>query len=185
MLDSVTLTDWLTIAAVLLAPLVAIQIERYLEIIKERRRRKLNVFHALMATRGARLAPSHIEALNRIDIEFYGIRIPIIGRYTSRIEKDVLEAWRVYLDHLCTPYQPSDLSRWADKGTDFFTTLLSKMATALDYQFDPVVLKKGVYSPLGHGEIEEDQQAIRKSLRNIFEGKQPLKVSVTPNDPFA
>jgi|SRR5690349_21313932 hypothetical protein len=69
-MESIRLTDWLTIGAILLAPLFAIQVERILEALKERRRRKLTVFHTLMATRGARLSPAHVEALNRIDIEF-------------------------------------------------------------------------------------------------------------------
>ena len=86
MLESITLTDWLTIAAILAAPVTAVQVERYLAAIKERRGRKLQVFHTLMATRGARLSPMHVEALNRIDIEFYGIKLPIVGRYLPKRE---------------------------------------------------------------------------------------------------
>ena len=125
-----------------------------------------------MATRGARMSPSHVEALNRIDVEFYGIR-------------EVLDAWRVYFDHLNpnppfvppNPLQPaSNIQQWVDKGQDLFTDLLSKMAKELNYSFDPVVLKKGGYFPIGHGDIDQDQQAIRRSARDILEGKQPLRV---------
>lgn len=179
-MDSIRPTDWLTIGAILLAPLVAIQVERILEGLKERRRRKLTVFHTLMATRGARLSPQHVEALNRIDIEFYGTRFWLIGKHTSRVDREVLEAWHVYLDHLSTPHP--DQGRWADHGMELFTALMNKMAVALHYHFDPIVLKKGGYYPQGHGDIELDQQAIRKAARAILEGGQPLKVAVAPTE---
>jgi hypothetical protein len=172
MSDSIRLTDWLTILAILLAPLVAIQVERYFAGAKERKRPKLDVFHILMATRGARMSPSHVEALNRIDVEFYGIR-------------DVMDAWRIYFDHLNTNQTPSNTQQWADRGTDLFTDLLSKMAAELNYRFDPVVLKKGGYFPQGHTNIEEDQQAIRKSAREILEGRQTLKVTLKEPSPGA
>ena len=59
---------------------------------------------------------------------------------------------------------------------------MGKMATALRYHFDPVVLKKGGYYPQGHGDIEGDQQAIRKAARELLEGRQQLKVAVVPQE---
>jgi uncharacterized protein DUF6680 len=178
--NAIRLSDWLTIAAILIAPLVAIQVDRFLAAIKERKRRKLDVFHILMATRGARLSPTHVEALNRIDVEFYGIR-------------EVLDAWRVYFDHLNpnprfgppNPAQPdSNILQWGDKGQDLFTELLSKMAKELNYAFDPVVLKKGGYFPQLHTDIEQDLHAIRKSARELLEGSQTLKVTLKEPSPF-
>ena len=171
MTEPMRLSDWLTIGAILLAPLVAIQVERILAAIKERRKRKLDVFHVLMATRGARLSPVHVEALNRIDVEFYGIR-------------EVQDAWRVYFDHL-NPTQPTSHPQWGEKGAELFADLLTKMAAALHYHFDPVVLKKGGYFPQGHSDIDLDQQAIRKSARDLLEGRQTLKVTLRDADPFA
>lgn len=52
-----------------------------------------------MATRGAKVSPDHVEALNMIDIEFYGRRS---GR-RSRAEKSVVDAWKIYLDWLSKP----------------------------------------------------------------------------------
>jgi hypothetical protein len=45
------ITDWLMIVAVLLAPLVAVQVQKILERYREDRERKLNVFKTLMASR--------------------------------------------------------------------------------------------------------------------------------------
>ena len=66
------LSDWLTIIAILLAPVFAVQVQKWVEHLRERRGKKLGVFQALMATRGARLSPEHVRALNMIDLEFSG-----------------------------------------------------------------------------------------------------------------
>lgn len=67
-----TIADWLMIAAVLVAPVLAVHIQRRLDQHRESRDRRLRIFHTLMATRAARTSPAHVEALNRIDLEFSG-----------------------------------------------------------------------------------------------------------------
>ena len=178
MFESVGLTDWLTILAILLAPLVAIQVERYLQIIKERRGRKLNVFHTLMATRGTRLSPAHVEALNKIDLAFYGFRIPIIGRYISPADQRVQEAWRLFFDHLNSAME--NRVSPPEKGNELFAALLTTMASALKFHFDPVMLRRGGYYPQGHADMDVDQEAIRKAAREILEGRRALKIASVP-----
>lgn len=46
-----TIADWLMILAVLLGPIIAVRLTRYLDTKKEERERKLSVFKTLMATR--------------------------------------------------------------------------------------------------------------------------------------
>jgi len=77
----------LTILAILISPLIAVQVTELLNKIKLNRQRKLDIFKDLMATRAAGLSPTHVGALNRIDIEFYGV-------------SEVSEAWKEYHDHL-------------------------------------------------------------------------------------
>ncbi len=69
-MDKITIADWFMIGAVFLGPIVAVQLTRYLDNKKEIRERKLWVFKTLMATRASALSPHHVEALNRIDLEF-------------------------------------------------------------------------------------------------------------------
>ena len=96
-----TKSEWLMILAILLAPLIAVQVQKYTEILLEKHRRKLRIFYTLMGTRAIRLSPEHVQALNMIDIEFYGRKI--FGfTYQSKAEKEVQNAWKEYLDHLCT-----------------------------------------------------------------------------------
>lgn len=46
-----TIADWIMILAVLLGPIIAVQLTRYLDNKKENRERKLQVFKTLIATR--------------------------------------------------------------------------------------------------------------------------------------
>lgn len=173
-----TLNVWLMIAAVLLAPLIAVQVQKYLEVLREKRQKKIGIFQTLMATRAARLSAQHVQALNMIDIEFYGRKI--IGyRYQSRSEKEITDAWKVYLDHLYRPdVTESELKAWTEKGADLFVELLHRMAQHLGYDFDKVHLNKGIYSPRAHGEEELEQLFIRKAFVEILQGKKAFPMAV-------
>ena len=61
--------DVAVIAATLLGPVLAVQIQKYLERWREENDRRHRIFKVLMATRAAPLAANHIEALNLIDID--------------------------------------------------------------------------------------------------------------------
>ena len=78
-----------TIFAIILGPIVALWLQRISERRQDRRYRKLVIFKELMATRATRISPRHVDALNAIEVEF-----------SSKGDKRVLDAWRLYLDHL-------------------------------------------------------------------------------------
>ena len=67
-----TISDILMILAVLLAPFLAVYVQKKIETWKSQRDTKLWIFKTLMATRGATLSPQHVQALNMIDLEFSG-----------------------------------------------------------------------------------------------------------------
>ena len=79
--------EWITIVAILLSPLIAVQVTKWIDKNKGVRRRRLDIFRDLMETRAAILTPKHVAALNRIDIEFYTVG-------------EVSKAWKEYHDHL-------------------------------------------------------------------------------------
>ncbi|MBI5618407.1 MAG: hypothetical protein HY943_19175 [Gammaproteobacteria bacterium] len=164
-----TVNEILTITALIAGPVVAVQFTRFLDERKEIRSRKLSVFKTLMATRGYTTTWMHVEALNRIDLEFDP---------DDKKEKAVLAAWREYLDHLGAPQtNPDD---WANRRITLFTELLHKMAAALDYDFDRVQLKNQAYMPKAHGDIEAQQLAVRLAAIEILEGRKPLLVAPVP-----
>ena len=70
-----TISDWLVILAIIIAPILAVQVQKILEAIKETKNNKMELFKSLMATRATPLYPKHVEALNMIDIIFSGKKI--------------------------------------------------------------------------------------------------------------
>lgn len=131
-----------------------------------------------MATRAARVSPDHVQALNMIDMEFYGRKI--FGfRFQNSKEKKVVESWRIYHDHLNQQVAQEAIGIWMVRSDELFTDLLYKMSVALGYNFDQVQIKRGIYHPRAHDEQEIAQLAIRDNLVKILSGEKPLPISVT------
>ena len=130
--------------------------------------RKLAIFKELMATRSARASPRHVDALNAIEVEFSS---------GDTDDTRVLRAWRLYLDHLNTDGS-ADVARWTDKGNDLLTDLLYEMSQALNYDFDKLALKRNIYSPEAHCELESDQYLLRKYIVEMMAGKRAIWVGV-------
>ena len=165
--------DWLMISAVLIGPVVAVQLTRYIDNKREARNRKLHVFKTLMATRAYAVSPKHVEALNRIDLEFSN---------KHKKEREVVYAWKQYLDLLGDKDMPRD--QWDTKRVDFLVELLHKMASVLKSEFDKTHIKNSAYAPIAHGDIEDQQRLLRVGLIEILEGKRALPMEVTnlPNE---
>ena len=163
-----TLTDILMILATAVSPLIAVQVTRYLDDRNEIQGRKLHVFKTLMATRAYTLSPAHVEALNRIDLEF-SVKIPA--------EKAVLDVWQQYLDHLGIKGMDDQL--WGSKRTDLLVDLLFAMGQCLRYDFNKTQIKNGTYAPMAHGRIESEQERLRQLTLELLEGKRVMPMHVT------
>ncbi|MGB2986301.1 MAG: DUF6680 family protein, partial [Phycisphaerae bacterium] len=177
-----TTSVWMMILAVLLAPVVAIQVQKMLEHLRERRWRKMNVFQALMATRSARVSPEHVRALNMIDLEFSGIRFYRKPKPSAK-DKRVLSAWKAYRAHLNEQYDRTSqdaFRAWVRRGDDQFLALLDAIGEGLGYNFDTVDLKHGAYTPLAFGEIELAQQSLRTFVADVTTGRRAIPVEVRP-----
>ena len=174
LLATVTVTDWIMILAIISGPIIAVRLTRHLDNKKEIRERKLAIFKTLMATRSYTIAWDHVQALNRIDLEF---------DKANTKEKAVIEAWKEYHDLLgdknITPEQ------WATRRIDLLVELLHKMAIVLDYDFDKTHIKNSSYSPVAHGDLETEQIALRKKLLEVLDGKRAIPMFVAnlpPNE---
>jgi len=178
---AIRLGEWFTIAAALIGavvgPIAAIQVQKWLERRQRNRDRREWVFHTLMATRAARTSPDHVQALNMIDLAFYG---PKVGRSFRHSEKDqeVLDAWKEYIDSLgenvSVLTDDARNRRW-ERRDELFFDLLEIMATALRYRFDRVILKKHGYIPTAHGTLEQQQEEFRRGMLSLLAGDTFLK----------
>ena len=159
--------EMIMIAAIILGPILAIQVEKYLEFRREDKQRKVNIFKTLMATRGSVLSYKHVEALNMIDLEFD------YDKY-----ENVVNAWKEYFDNLINKDHDGEeaLKRWSEKNNELLTSLLYEMGSSLGYKFDKVLIRRNVYSPVGHAQHEEEQRSIRQGLLSILYGESSLPV---------
>ncbi|MHB9072342.1 MAG: DUF6680 family protein [Desulfobaccales bacterium] len=158
------------IIAVILAPILAVQVQKYLERGREVEERRLRIFKALMATRASVLSPLHVESLNLIDVEFYG---------THPKDKKVVETWKLYLDHLNNfPKEEGSISSWHEKSVDLLADLLYEMGQAVGYHFDKVHIKRSAYIPKGHSDFETENTLIRRGLLEIISGRSALPMDV-------
>jgi hypothetical protein len=162
------IANWLMIAAVFAGPIVAVRLTRYLDNRKEIRERKLWIFKTLMSTRAAILSPHHVEALNRIDLEFD----PKVTK-----DKEVINAWKAYLDLLADTNIPQE--QWNIRRVDLLVELLHKMAQVLNYEFDKTTIKNSSYYPRGYTEVEEVQAALRKWIKELIEKRSAVPMYVT------
>ncbi len=169
------LKDWAVVASTLLGPVLAVQAQKWIEGIKATNNRKKLVFEQLMATRSNRVSPEHVRALNMIDLVFNG-SIWFGSTIRGGSEKKVLECWREYLDHLNN--KSIDIHHWVSLGDELLTNLLCAIGEDVGYKFDRVHIKRGIYSPIAHGEIENELTDIRKGLLALFKGDSALKMNV-------
>jgi hypothetical protein len=154
------LRDILTIIAIILGPILAIVVSEILTSLKEKRKRKVRLFETLMATRASRVSQAHVEALNMIDLTFYG-------------DKKVIDTWKLYLAQI---REDSKSEGWGQRCLDLMNEMFLAMSISLGFDIDKLTIKKGWYLPQGHGWIEEEQETIRKGFAGLFKGEKALPV---------
>lgn len=168
------IAEILTIIAIVLSPLIAVQVSAYLDRKRNNQFRRLYTFKTLMGTRASRLSPEHINALNMIDVEFYG---------KDEKSRKVVDAWKVYLDHLeDKSLLEGSFPSWSSKTNDLFIDLMAEMANCLDYEFDKVAIKKTAYSPEAHGQLENDLSNIRRGVSALFSGTASIPIKIISGD---
>ncbi|MDA3910534.1 MAG: hypothetical protein PF448_04160 [Bacteroidales bacterium] len=162
----------ITVFAIIVGPIAAVQIEKYLQRMRESKNRKHNIFKILMATRGTALSYQHVEALNRIDLEFSKHK-----KYSN-----VITAWKEYFDNLNQKPDEEHPDNWLSKNEDLLANLLVEMAKTLGYNFDKVQIKRNAYIPVAHANIEDENHRIRKGLIKILEAEKALPMFLYQDD---
>lgn len=171
----------IAITATLISPLLAVQSQKFIERYSKVKQLKIEIFKQLMSTRSpnARLSSNHVNALNMIDLAFYG-KIKKGKANRSKTEDLVISAWKLYFTHLNTPYPENDTlgAIWNQTSNNLFIDLLSEMAKDIGYNFERVQLQTPNYLPIAHGTLENDQLKIRKGMASIFSGENALKMEI-------
>ncbi len=167
MLLGIKLEGWLTIAAIIVGPLLAFAVQNWRDKRHERDRRKTDVFRRLLLTLKVPMSPNHVDALNSIPLEFYS-------------HQDVMSAWRLYASHLNNGEMLRDEpKRWGEKKFDLLVDLVVRIAKSLDREhIDAATLRDHLYVPKGYQDVEEQGQQIRAALLKMLNGQRPLPMTM-------
>jgi Family of unknown function (DUF6680) len=160
--EALRLSDWVIAGCTLLGPVLAVQAQKWVEGFREKKARRLTIFRTLMATRALNLSPAHVEALNAVPIDFYH-------------DKQVMDAWEEYFMHLTTA--PADNPSWGPRRIDLFVKLLVLIGSRVGYQFNVAQMNR-IYFPNAHGELDADQDFVRKSVVALFKGEKSLPIEI-------
>ncbi len=163
---TIRVSDAAIVMATLLGPILAVQAQKFLERGRGRDARRRWVFRTLMTTRATTLSAAHVDALNATPIEFSG---------KSEHLKKIVEAWKELINHLYnSPMEPG----WDSKREDLFVALMHRMSTFLGYAFDPVELRREVYRPKGHIDVEQEQATVLRGAAALLKGERALPMEV-------
>lgn len=129
--------QWLTLLAIFTGPIFAVAATRFVDVERDRRRLKIDVFRSLMKTRRSRLSISHVEALNLVEVEFHKDNV-------------ILSAYKNYIQHLeQSPPQTGKDQAFLAKRSELFADLVSKIGRHLGYKYDKMDLERLSYYPEG------------------------------------
>lgn len=163
-------SDWLFIGATIVGPVLAVLATRLVDYFREKSSRRYNIFVALMTTRAYRLNHQHIEALNRVEVEFSDSR-------------DIISALRRYMDLLddSTPKDSDNVTLLGKRRNRAFAELVQAIGVKLRRRVDKLDLTEGGYYPTGLAELEDLQKDNAQQLNIVLKGSRPLWIAAAPN----
>ncbi len=152
--------EWITVAALILGPLLAIALQLGFEHRREERKRKLEVLDTLMSFRGRIFHSDCVQAVNRIDLVFFH-------------NAEVRRKYAAFYDHLDSDAMKGDepSPEAVSKADDLGAELISEMAKDLGYSFDHTVIKRRAYHPRWFNKEIQFLMKSRAALVPLLEGK--------------
>ncbi len=169
--------ETLTIFAVILAPILAFQLQKWDAHRKEYKSRQLHIFRTLMVEHTENNSVEYATALNLIPIDFAG---------KNEKEQLVIAAWKNLLNHYVNYPEKSEYKKLSKKARkiaekkaeEYLNNLIFEMSKCLGYCFDKNDIKSEGYVPTDYDEEKDDKKLIRDLLINLLCGHEPLDVNI-------
>ena len=160
-----SISEWVTVVAILIGPVFAVVVTRYIDERRQKREQQLNVLRSLIKTRKSRLDSEHVAALNLIELEYHS-------------DPNVMKKYSEYMDNLGqkVPEDKPEQDRFFNKRGNLFAALVQSMGTKFEYKFDKMDLDQGGYFPMGWGTDQDRQRKNGELLAEVLEGKRPLPI---------
>ena len=164
-----------SVLAIVAGPIIAVQLQKWIERRRDSQNTKLWVFRELMATRGTRLSPRHVEALNAIELHFSS---------ETPAEKKVVDAWELYFEALNrSPADAAALQAHFQRRDDLFYELLFEMSQFFGLAHNKTAIRRNIYTPIAHGQLEDENERIRQAFLRALTtpgGAIPIRVMTDP-----
>jgi hypothetical protein len=157
--------EWLTIAAILLGPILAVATQLWFQARKAKRDAKVWVFNTLMGLRPQILHVDFVKAFNMIDVVFYSDEV---------IRKGRREFMAVASSAANRDLSPNELERM----NDLLAEMLAKIGKELGLEFDHTEIKNTGYYPKGFLEMQNAVAGIIKHGVAVLEGKENIGVAI-------
>lgn len=161
--------DIAIIFATLVGPILAVWAAEWRQQRKAESDRKEWTFRTLMSTRGAKLKPEHVAAINHIEFAFPKKSYPHIE-----------DARALYRKHLRSPDSLAEeiavRQAWNNKANDLFADLLYQMTVALKIPFTKSDITEESYHPDAHLFKELESQEIRNFVLQVLKDGRPINI---------
>jgi hypothetical protein len=160
-----TVAEWLTLAAIILGPILAVATQLWIQARKSKRDTKLWVFNMLMGHRATPVNANFVQAFNLIDTVFY-------DNWEVRDKRE--ECLAIVTNAAGHNLTPQD----AERLKDLVAEMLSKMGSELGYDFDHTEIKDTGYYPVAFENVEAATAALKEKSLAVLEGKASISVVI-------
>ncbi|WFS00171.1 DUF6680 family protein [Rhizobium tumorigenes] len=158
---------WSVVLATFLGPILAVFVTRWVDDRRSKTTRKLDTFRVLIRTRRSQLSPDFVAALNMVEIDYHNApKVQII-----------------YADLMRQLNTKPTEANWHERTERLVARLINAMGQNVGYSMEQLDILEGGYIPQGMVDEEQLQHLLRRSLLNIFNGGQPLPVTIVSPPP--
>jgi hypothetical protein len=150
-------TTGLTVVAILAAPITALWVQRKGDDDRAAKARKEAIFRTLWTNRARPAYLARVDALNMIDVEFFG-------------EQKIIDAWADLLAHYRTDYKAEGVTEAEQvrRHIEKYATLLFEISQSLGYKIGKTHIRDDIYRPDIHNEFDEIELQTRRLTRDTL-----------------
>jgi len=150
-------TTGLTVLAIIAAPITALWVQRKGDDRRAARARKEAIFRTLWTNRARPAYITRVDALNMIDVEFFG-------------ERKILDAWADLFAHYKSDYKGEGVSEAEQirRHSEKYASLLYEIAQSLGYTMGKTHIRDDIYRPDIHNEVDAIDLQTRRLTRDIM-----------------
>jgi hypothetical protein len=151
--------DWITVTALLLGPIVALLTQRLLDLLREKKKERLNLYLTIMSNRAVWLHPDSVKAHNLIDTIF-----------CRKKDEPIRDAWAAIIAHANTerPKAEDRAKAWDDRVYDLRVDLMQRLGVAVGYEHTVDYIKRQIYLPSLHVDTEMEFMQMRKQFLKVI-----------------